>query len=193
MRIAAALTAAALLAGCAPATRVTLLPPPEGKTSAVEVKSGDSPVVLSQPYESAALRNGALDVQQLDADRVQQRYGQILAEQPQPPERFMLHFDTGTTNLTPESISQLDQVFARASSRPGGEIFITGHTDSTGSHDTNDVLSLRRAQALRESFIQRGFDPLRVHAIGRGKREPIVPTADEVPEPRNRRVEIVVL
>ncbi|HPR43628.1 MAG TPA: OmpA family protein, partial [Ottowia sp.] len=52
--------------------------------------------------------------------------------------------------------------------------------------------SLKRAQAVRQLVIDRGFDADRVVAAGRGEREPVVPTADEVDEPKNRRVEIEV-
>ena len=76
--------------------------------------------------------------------------------------------------------------------RPGGEIVVTGHTDRQGTVEANDQLSLQRALALRALFIERGFPPERIEAVGRGEREPLVPTADEVPEPRNRRAELLV-
>ena len=70
--------------------------------------------------------------------------------------------------------------------------WIIGHTDRVGSVESNDTLSLQRAQAVRQLVIDRGFDPNRVEAVGRGEREPVVQTADEVEEPKNRRAEIVV-
>ena len=73
-----------------------------------------------------------------------------------------------------------------------GEIVVVGHTDRVGTVESNDALSLQRAQAVRQLFIDRGFDPARVDAVGRGEREPLVPTDDELDEPRNRRTEIVV-
>ena len=80
----------------------------------------------------------------------------------------------------------------RARARPGGEIVVTGHTDRQGSVEFNDRLALERAQAIRGLFIARGFPPDRIDAVGRGEREPVVPTDDGVSEPRNRRAEIVV-
>ncbi|MBQ5459440.1 MAG: OmpA family protein, partial [Rhodocyclaceae bacterium] len=91
-----------------------------------------------------------------------------------------------------ESIRKMRDVLEEAMQRPGGEIVITGHTDSLGDLRANDALSLQRALAIREMFIERGFDPLRVEAAGRGEREPLYPTADGVSEPRNRRAEIIV-
>ena len=89
-------------------------------------------------------------------------------------------------------MAALADVLARATERPGGEVIIIGHTDRVGSVESNDTLSLQRAQAVRQLVIDRGFDPNRVEAVGRGEREPAVQTADEVEEPKNRRAEIVV-
>jgi outer membrane protein OmpA-like peptidoglycan-associated protein len=56
----------------------------------------------------------------------------------------------------------------------------------------NDALSMRRAQGISQLLVGRGFPADHIEAMGRGEREPAVPTADEVDEPRNRRVVIVV-
>ena len=82
MRLALLALAAALAAGCAPATRVVLLPQDGGRTGAVEVKSDAGEAVLSRPYQSAEVRTRAVDVAQLDAEAVQKRYGQLLSVQP---------------------------------------------------------------------------------------------------------------
>ena len=69
---------------------------------------------------------------------------------------------------------------------------VTGHTDTTGALLANDELSLKRAQVVAQLLIKNGAPALRTEAVGRGKRELLVKTADEVDEPQNRRVEIVV-
>lgn len=184
---------AMLAAGCAPATRVVLLPQPDGKAGAVEVGTESGRAVLSRPYEDArVLARGRIETGQTDASRVQARYGQLLAAQPAREQRFTLLFEIGGVQLTPESLAELQDVLAQAMMRPGGEIVVTGHTDRVGTVGANDGLSLQRARAIREMLIQRGFDPRRVQAVGRGEREPVAPTDDEVAEPRNRRTEIVV-
>jgi len=71
-------------------------------------------------------------------------------------------------------------------------VLVVGHTDSVGSDQYNDTLSLQRADVIRVGLIQNGIAPENIVAVGRGKRELLVPTADGVAEPRNRRVEIVV-
>ena len=69
---------------------------------------------------------------------------------------------------------------------------MVGHTDRQGTVEANDALSLRRAQAIADLLVAQGFAPELISARGRGEREPLVPTADEVVEPRNRRAEVIV-
>ena len=190
-----ALLAPALLslAACAPATRVVLLPQEGLPTAAVTVQARQGQVVLDQPYAVAEVASsGSVDTAQTDAQQVEKRYGQLLSVQPAAEQRFTLLFMPGGAQLTPESSAALADVLARATERPGGEVILIGHTDRVGSVESNDTLSLQRAQAVRQLVIDRGFDPNRVEAVGRGEREPVVQTADEVEEPKNRRAEIVV-
>ena len=190
-----ALLAPALLslAACAPATRVVLLPQEGLPTAAVTVQARQGQVVLDQPYAVAEVASsGSVATAQTDAQQVEKRYGQLLSVQPAAEQRFTLLFMPGGAQLTPESSAELADVLARATERPGGEVIIIGHTDRVGSVESNDTLSLQRAQAVRQLVIDRGFDPNRVEAVGRGEREPVVQTADEVEEPKNRRAEIVV-
>ena len=181
------------VSACAPATRVVLLPQEGVPTAAVTVQARQGQVVLDQPYAVAEVASsGSVDTAQTDAQQVEKRYGQLLSVQPAAEQRFTLLFMPGGAQLTPESSAALADVLARATERPGGEVIIIGHTDRVGSVESNDTLSLQRAQAVRQLVIDRGFDPNRVEAVGRGEREPVVQTADEVEEPKNRRAEIVV-
>jgi outer membrane protein OmpA-like peptidoglycan-associated protein len=83
-------------------------------------------------------------------------------------------------------------VLLAIATRPVPELTVAGHTDSLGTDQYNDALSLRRAERVRGLLVARGISPASIVAVGRGKREPLVPTPDGVAEPRNRRVEITV-
>jgi OOP family OmpA-OmpF porin len=192
MRLALLVLVAGLQA-CAPISRVTLLPQADGRATAVQVQSAAGVVDLTQPYQTAALqRDGRLEAQQSNAEEVSKRHGALLALPLLPPVRFTLQFEPGTSTLTPDSQNQLPGILEQATARAGGEIQVVGHTDRTGSPQANDTLSLQRAQAVRNLLIQRGFEPALVEAIGRGEREPVVPTEANVNEPRNRRAEIII-
>lgn len=181
------------LVACTPLSRVTLLPEPDGRATAVQVQGVSGAQVLDQPYAMAAVqRTGVVDRAQTTADEVQQRHGALLALQPPGLQRFVLQFEPGTAMLTPESEAQLPGILVQARALPGGELVVVGHTDRTGSPQANDVLSLQRAQAVRNLLIAQGFQPELIEAVGRGEREPVVPTEAHVDEPRNRRAEIIV-
>jgi outer membrane protein OmpA-like peptidoglycan-associated protein len=192
-RLGAALAFAVLLSACAPATRVTLLPQGSGAPGVVVVSTSQGQQVLALPYAVAEVsRSGGISQATTSAQAVRERHPQLLALQPPAPQRFVLQFEPGSSLLTPASQAQLPEVIARAQARAGGEIVITGHTDRQGSLDANDRLSLERAQAVRALLIERGFAPERIDAVGRGEREPVVATEDEVVEPRNRRADVLV-
>ena len=181
-----------LLGACAPVHRVILLPQEGGTPSAVEVRTKSETVVLSKPYATASVnQNGGVEQGVTSAKDVAEKYPLLLSQQPQAALRFTLYFSDGA-RLTPESEVRIKQALERAAARPGAEIFVTGHTDTTGPLEINDALSLERAKAIRQRLIASGFKAELIEAIGRGKRELAVPTADEVAEPQNRRVEILV-
>jgi OmpA-OmpF porin, OOP family len=187
------LALSALLAACAPTTRVTLLPQADGSASGVVVSTREGQQVLNRPFQVAEVaRSGRIGTATTSAEAVRQSHPQLLAQRPPAPEKFVLEFEPGTSQLTAESQGRLADIVARAQARSGGEIVVTGHTDRQGSLEANDKLSLERANAIRALLIERGFKPELIDAVGRGEREPVVPTDDEVAEPRNRRAELLV-
>ena len=182
-----------LLGACAPQLRVTLLPQPDGSASAVTLQTAKASATIDQPYEQGKVGVGSgIRTAQSSAEAVAQDYGQVLALKPAAGQPYTLNFVMGSTDLLPESQALLPQILAQAKATAGGEIIIVGHTDRVGDAVHNDQLSRERALALRQVFVDAGFAAYRVRAVGRGEREPIVPTADEVAEAANRRVEILV-
>jgi OOP family OmpA-OmpF porin len=194
--MACATALALLLAGCsAPGTRVVLLPQEDGSPSAVVVRTKGGEQVVAQPYQRATALAGseaAPTLDQADAAKVRANNKELFDLAPPKPQRFDLYFEGGGTVLTTDSQRALDGVIAAALERSGADITVTGHTDTRGSDSDNDVLSLRRAEQIRQVLLNRGFPAQRVEAIGRGERELAVPTADNVDEARNRRVVIIV-
>lgn len=183
----------ALVACAVPSTRVILLPEGPGKTSAVEVKAASGTQRLSKPYETAEVdKAGQVALVASDPLVVMSRYGAILTQLPAKEEQFVLYFETGGAQLTADSQAQLPSILARARARKGGEIIVTGHTDRQGALEANDALSLQRARAIAQLLMAQGFASELIDAVGRGERAPLVPTEDEVAEPRNRRAEVVV-
>lgn len=198
LRAGAVAAVAALLGACAapPNTRelVVLVPDQGGTTGAVAVtnpRGGD--MVLNKPYAATLLEKGeAVPPPPVGRDEVAKYFGQAIAAQPQRPISFLLYFLGDSDEYTPESKEAFEMVFAEVARRKVAEIVVIGHTDRVGALDYNDTLSLRRAERVRKDFVDRGVPEGSINVAGRGEREPIVRTADEVNEPRNRRVEINV-
>ena len=169
-----------------------LLPEATGKDAALTVSQDGKQVLLDQPYAGARLAASGPQKYASNAAEVQSRFGQALAAQPARPVQFTLYFIEGRDEFTAESRPLIDGVFAEIAGRPVPDVLVVGHTDTVGSDAANDVLSRQRAEVVRKALLARGIAPEDVVAIGRGKRNPVVPTADGVAEPRNRRVEILV-
>jgi len=172
---------------------VVVLPGPDGKSGMVVVQREGTRQVLDAPYAASHVRpDGTLQGSPLSQQQVADSFGTTLAALPARPTVFLLYFLTGKDELTPESNSDLEKVLADMRARPVPDIVVIGHSDTVGGDAYNDQLSLARASRMREMLIGLGIPAERIEAAGRGKRELLVPTEDNVPEPRNRRVEINV-
>ena len=190
----AALAAVALLAlvywiAKPPNETVTVLPSADGHIGTVVVQRGNDKQVLNQPY--ATTRNGEA-VTVLSSDDVKRSFGATLQALPARPTVFMLYFVTGTDELTDESKTDLQKILDALKQRPVPDVYVIGHTDTVGELRGNDQLSAQRAETVKGFLVGIGIAAERIQTSGRGKREPIVPTADNVDEPKNRRVEINV-
>jgi len=193
-RTLAALLLAAVLVGCAskPQGMVVLLPDAQGKDTAVTVKQAEGELLLDKPYAAAQLTTRGPLKATASADQVQAQFGDALAARPLAPAQFTLYFIEGKDEFTDESRRAIDSVLAEIARRPVPDVLVIGHTDTVGSDVFNDGLSRQRGEVVRKALLARGIAVESIVVVGRGKREPIVPTADNVAEPRNRRVEILV-
>jgi outer membrane protein OmpA-like peptidoglycan-associated protein len=168
-----------------------LLPGP----GALVVISDGQTQTLDRPFGAARIgRPGTIETGTATEAEVNASFGAALAAQPPRPLSFLLYFLLDSDALTPESERVVGDVVSEISRRPAPEVVVVGHTDPTGSHEHNDRLSLQRAESVRARLLARGIgiSESNAFAVGRGKRELLVPTPDQVAEPRNRRVELVV-
>ncbi len=175
-----------------PLSKVVLLPDADGRTGSVVVNTGRSEQILSSAYGSASVdRQGSIATATEQASVVAKDYAQTLAARPAPPLSVTLFFEFGSAvDIAPSFQPVLEQLRAALPSYPAPELMVIGHTDRVGTLESNDALSLQRAQTVRDLLIQAGIPAASIEVAGRGEREPMVPTADEVPETKNRRVEI---
>jgi len=169
-----------------------VLPARDGHVGAIVVKGPGSEKVLNEAYASVSINGSAQTNGSLSQAQVREMFGSTIDALPGSPASFTLYFLEGKDELTPESKSELDNVFSELKRRPLPDIVVIGHTDTVGSLEFNDKLSLSRAMRMREMLISLGLPAERIQAAGRGKRELLIPTEENISEPRNRRVEISV-
>jgi len=182
---------ACLLTACsAPRDRVVLLgvTEPGGQLT---VQTPRQTLTLDTAYQTATARpSGRLDAGLTTAEAVQARYGAVLLTTPAAGRLFVLSFASGQATVTPESQAEVPALLAEVARREAVEVEIAGHTDTVGDLETNDRLSLARAEAVRELLVQAGLRSAFVRVVGRGERALLVQTPDEVDAPENRRVEV---
>ena len=105
---------------------------------------------------------------------------------------YGLFFDTGKADVKPESKPALDEIIKLLNGEPTMRLLVVGHTDTVGSPQGNQELSLRRAQSVVDTLVKgRGIDPGRLQAAGVGFASPIATNRNEQGRARNRRVELV--
>ncbi|KQV52649.1 hypothetical protein ASC95_07430 [Pelomonas sp. Root1217] len=104
-----------------------------------------------------------------------------------------LFFDTGKTELKPESKAQLDAMAELLKNQPTLKAWIVGHTDNVGGFEANQALSMERARAVVLALTAAPYkvDAKRLSAKGLASLAPVAGNGDEAGRARNRRVELV--
>jgi len=101
-------------------------------------------------------------------------------------------FTSGRSTLLSNARPKLDEVAAALQQSDAEKFIVEGHTDSVGSEATNEELSNRRAQTVRDYLIDRGVPAEKIRAVGYGKSRPVADNATAEGRANNRRVEIVI-
>ena len=104
-----------------------------------------------------------------------------------------INFETGKSEIKPESQNIIDQVAGMLKENSGLKISIEGHTDNVGTPAANKTLSENRAKAVVAALVAKGIDKSRLNAKGWGQEKPAADNATEEGRAKNRRVEIVKL
>jgi outer membrane protein OmpA-like peptidoglycan-associated protein len=171
-----------------------LLPDSEGGVGRAEVSNAAGKVELTTARASTLVdaTGPPGPVTELSEEEVERVFGEALAAQPPAPVHFTLNFRFDSEELTDESRVLVGQVLQVVKSHPVPRITVVGHTDTTGSPAGNVELGLRRANVVRALLIETGLDGAAIDVTSHGEATLLVPTADEIFEPKNRRVDITV-
>lgn len=111
------------------------------------------------------------------------------------PKNFVfdnLNFHTATTQLTAPSTATVSDLAVVLKAYPNAQVQLVGHTDSTGTPEANQILSLSRANAVKGILVADGVGADRISTAGMGQDHPIASSDTEEGRARNRRLELNV-
>jgi outer membrane protein OmpA-like peptidoglycan-associated protein len=174
---------------------VVLLPDLDGNVGQLVVATEGGQQVLSQSHQSVQASGRKAQpsaVTMLSDNEIQSTFSEALAAQPLQPAKFILYFLLNSSELTRESKALLPRIIQTIRERVSDDIVVSGHTDTVGTMEYNDMLSLDRAKVMYHILVTNGAVPANITVSSHGEGNPLIKTADNIAEPRNRRVEVVI-
>jgi outer membrane protein OmpA-like peptidoglycan-associated protein len=184
-----------LATGCSPHHMVILTPDPDGHVGKAEVITDGGKQLLEKPCGMTIVTSRLSppsSATEASLEFITATFADVMAIEPAPAEKFIVYFNSNTTDVVHESKSTITSILDAIKRRAAVNISISGHTDSTGPFQLNENLARDRAHIIRDLLIQHGVNAGRLSVTSHGKGNQLVPTADGVDEPRNRRVEVIV-
>jgi len=185
-----------IISGCATVKdTVVLVQDADGKVGQLTVTTRGGAKTLTVPntmVEVTGFGKSPSDPKKIDQTRIDSLFTDSIKALPLEPVRFLLYFLNNSTKLTTESKPLIPEILSLVDKRDFYEISIIGHTDTTGDDEYDMRLSSARSEAVRDVLLSHGIRSGQMELRYYGKRDPVIPTGDNVREPRNRRVEVVV-
>jgi len=174
--------------------KVCLLSDDDGKVGKVFVRTDNSEKIIDKEKYFIKIKDNTIsDPILIKEEDFQKWYGNLLASEPARPKSFILYFETGSDNLTSESLQTLEQILEEIKKGKYTELEIIGHTDTVGKKEVNYNLGLKRAETTKNILLSKDIgNNLNIEISSLGEDFPLIPTPDETDEPKNRRVEIIL-
>jgi outer membrane protein OmpA-like peptidoglycan-associated protein len=181
--------------GCSSKNVFVLLPDEDGRVGSIELSNSRGSLVLDTPGGSAEVsgpNSAPKAAPPMDAETISRTFREALAVEPLQPQSFLLYFRSGSIELTDQSVTIFPEILDAIKQRESRDISVIGHSDRSGDKLYNFNLSTRRADLVRELLVEKGVSEAYIAVSSHGEGNPLVPTADGVSEPKNRRVEVVI-
>ncbi len=124
--------------------------------------------------------------------QIEKKFSKVIKSLPPKPVHIYLYFKKGTSELVDSSMQKLPMIYELIRKRAPCDVNIIGHTDTKGSQKENLILSLKRAQSVEKLILSQKPDLNNLKVESYGEHDLVVPTKDEVSEPKNRCVEIFI-
>jgi outer membrane protein OmpA-like peptidoglycan-associated protein len=129
---------------------------------------------------------------EISKEDVAKKFKSAINITPEKPIRILLFFKSGGSELTQESKEKLPYILESVQKRSPCDVSIIGHTDTVGSEELNIELSLSRANYVLGWIKSHNISLLKTDIKSHGESDLLIKTADNIPEEKNRRVEILI-
>ena len=116
----------------------------------------------------------------------------VVAPAPAPARSYLVFFDWDKATLSDRARQIIKEAADNSTQVQDTRIEVNGYTDTSGTQQYNQGLSVRRAQAVQAELVKDGVPQSAITIQGFGDTNLLVPTGPGVREPQNRRVEIVI-
>jgi len=185
-----------LISSCsAPKNLFVLMPDVDGTVGTISVKNNAGEQFVKSAGTAVKVKDAhttpGLPKPIAEKD-IQKIFQSAMSVTPDPPARFILQFNFDTTMLAETSLAKLSQITATVKERQPCDVRIVGHTDTAGPAQKNWELGLQRAKTVKQILIDQGIDVDQIQAVSHGEKDLLILTPDNVQEPKNRRVEVLV-
>ena len=163
--------------------------------NAIVVKTDAGSTVIDKPLEYVTLtskKEPPSKKMEMDKKTVEKKFKSVIVALPPKPVHVLLYFKQDSNQLTNESINKLPQILKYIRERTPCDINIIGHTDTKGSQKYNVKLGMKRAQMVKRWIVSQGVKTNNIKVQSYGEADPLIKTGDNVSEPLNRRVELLI-
>ena len=184
-----------LVAACGHRSMAVLVPDPDGSVGRITVANAAGSVEIDKANEStivSSAQTAPAPPAPVEPKQIQNLFGGVMSRQPLMPVHFILHFESDSVRLLPDSSRLIPKIVSEIQRRMPTRVSVVGHTDTMGDKAYNVALSRRRAEAVKRLLVNQGVDGATIDVSSHGEENPIVKTADNVANAMNRRVEVVV-
>ena len=163
----------------------------DGTTGAITVNGPKGQILVNRSRFGASL-DGSTQACIFDQSQIESDFGTAISARPQVPVTFIIYFEGSGTVLSDGAQAMIAKAMAALGGRTAPDIAIIGHTDTLGSAEDNEKLGFERAQLVAKLLAAAGLAVADLTVDTHGEFNLQLKTADETPEPRNRRVEITI-
>jgi len=164
----------------------------ESRAREVQIAQQEAEARARESQEAQRQARAATD----RAAELEKRFAELKAKQTDRGFELTLSdvlFEFDKANLKAGSARSLTSITEFLKENPGRQITIEGYTDNVGSDTYNIELSRRRAEAVRDFFVQNGISGDRITARGLGEEYPVASNETQAGRQQNRRVQIIIV